>query len=349
MKAIDLRSDTITLPTEEMISSIKISRLGDDVYGEDSLVNELEEKAAKIMGKEAGLLVTSGTQGNLLGILSQTNKGDEIILEQEAHIYYYEVAGLAAIAGVMARTIAGTDGVFDLNDVEQSIRSKDIHQPVSKLISIEQTHNRAGGVVIPLANMQAIGKIASEHNMAFHVDGARIFNAATYLNVNVAKLAEPATTVQFCLSKGLSAPIGSLLVGPSETIEKARKFRKMVGGGMRQAGIIAGPGLVALETMPKRLQDDHDNAKVLAKGFSSISGVQWKVKEPQTNIIKITTKNGLASKIINQLKEIKIKAGTMDNHTVRFVTNRMVTKEDVNEVLTRIENSSSLLELLRTG
>lgn len=349
MKSIDLRSDTITLPNEEMIASIQISKLGDDVYGEDPLVNELEAKAAKLMGKEAGLLVTSGTQGNLLGILSQTTRGDEIILEKEAHIYYYEVAGLAALGGVMPRTLTGNDGALDPADVLQNIRGKDIHQPVTRLLALEQTHNRAGGTVIPYNNMQALGKLTKEHNMAFHIDGARVFNAATYLKMDVAKLVEPATTVQFCLSKGLSAPIGSLLVGSAETIARARKFRKMVGGGMRQAGIIAGPGLVALETMPQRLQEDHDNAKTLAKGLSALEGVVWQVKEPQTNIIKITTPVGQATKIVSQLKELGIKAGTMDDHTVRFVTNRMVTKDDVLEVLQRIENAASLMKLLRTS
>lgn len=348
MKPIDLRSDTITLPTEEMIKAIQIDKLGDDVHQEDSLVNELEAKAAKIMGKEAGLLVTSGTQGNLLGILSQTNPGDEIILEKEAHIYYYEVGGLARIAGVMARTLAGKDGIFNLTDVEQAIRDKDIHQPVTKLISVEQTHNRAGGIVIPLDNIQAIGNIVKSHNMAFHVDGARIFNAATNLKVDVAKLAEPATTVQFCLSKGLSAPIGSLLVGSTETIEIARRYRKMLGGGMRQAGIIAGPGLVALETMTKRLQDDHDNAKELAKGLEIIEGANWIVKEAQTNIIKITTKNGLADMIVAELEKLQIKTSSMDDHTVRLVTNRMVSKEDIQDVLNRISNSSNVLKLIRT-
>lgn len=263
MKAIDLRSDTITLPDEEMIEKIQINKLGDDVYREDPLVNELEAKAAKIMGKEEGLLVTSGTQGNLLGILSQTSRGDEIILEREAHIYYYEVAGLAAIAGVMPKTLAGTDGMLDPAEILNSIRTQDIHQPITRLLAVEQTHNRAGGTVIPLENMQEIGKVTQEHNMAFHIDGARIFNAATYLNIDVSKLAAPATTVQFCLSKGLSAPIGSILVGSHETIEKARKYRKMLGGGMRQAGIIAGPGIVALEKMTKRLHEDHSNAKEL--------------------------------------------------------------------------------------
>ena len=348
MKPIDLRSDTITLPTDEMIKSIQIEKLGDDVHQEDSLVNELEAKAAKIMGKEAGLLVTSGTQGNLLGILSQTSPGDEIILEKEAHIYYYEVGGLARIAGVMARTLSGENGIFNLPDVEQAIRVKDIHQPVTKLISVEQTHNRAGGVVIPFDNIQSIGNIAKEHSMAFHVDGARIFNASTFLKTDVAKIVAPASTVQFCLSKGLSGPIGSLLVGSTETIERARKFRKMLGGGMRQAGIIAGPGLVALEKMPKRLQEDHDNAKILAKGLSSFSGLNWKIKDPQTNIIKVTTNSGMADKIVSELELLGIKTGSMDDHTVRFVTNRMVTKEDIIDVLARIENSSSLLQVLRT-
>ena len=346
MKTIDLRSDTITLPDEEMIESIKISKLGDDVYGEDSLVNQLEEKAAKMMGKEAGLLLTSGTQGNLVGILSQTNHGDEIILEKDAHIFYYEVAGISAFGGLMPRTIAGKNGIMSPEDIKNNIRVKDIHQPVTSLVSVEQTHNRGGGIVIPTNVIDEIGLLAKENNMAFHMDGARVFNAATYLKTDVSRIVKNTSTVQFCLSKGLSAPIGSLLVGPASTIEKARKFRKMLGGGMRQAGVIAGPGIIALEKMTKRLQVDHDNATLLSKGLKNIPNASWTIVEPQTNIVKVTLADENAREIYDILKQIHIKISVMDSHTIRFTTHRMINSSDIEEFLTRIENYKPLIALI---
>lgn len=350
MKIIDIRSDTVTLPNHEMLNTISIDKLGDDVYGEDSLVNELEEKSAKLFKKESALLTTSGTQGNLLGVLSQTNRGDEILLEKEAHIFYYEAAGISVIGGVMPRLISGNKGIINPEEIINEIRVKnDIHQPLSKLISVEQTHNRGGGIVYPINVIDDIGKIAKEQDMAFHMDGARVFNAATYLKTDVSRITEKCSTIQFCLSKGLSAPIGSLLVGSKEIIDKARKYRKMLGGGMRQAGIIAGPGLYALENMTKRLQDDHNNASNLAKFLSSIEGATWDVMDPQTNIIKITTPNGKAKALVDELKKINIKGGSMDAQTVRFVTHCNFSIEDLEELKTRIENSTDLIKLIRTA
>lgn len=330
--------------------SRNFDKLGDDVYREDSLVNELEEKSAKLFNKEAALLTTSGTQGNLLAVLSQTNRGDEILLEKDAHIFYYEAAGISFIGGVMPKLITGENGIINPNDIPDMIRPRsDIHQPWTTLISVEQTHNRGGGVVYPLEVIDEIGKIATENNMAYHMDGARVFNASIYLKQPVSKITDKCTTVQFCLSKGLSAPIGSMLVGSQETIDKARKFRKILGGGMRQAGIIAGPGIYALENMTKRLQEDHDNAATLAKYLKNIPNANWKVIDPQTNIIKIKCPNKSAKAIYNELNNIKIKAVTMDDYTVRVVTHSNISSDDIEEIKTRIDNHKPILALIKSA
>ncbi|MHA2365321.1 MAG: low-specificity L-threonine aldolase [Candidatus Hodarchaeales archaeon] len=337
MEILDFRSDTITLPTKEMKEAMLNCSLGDDVYGEDPTVNELEEKASKIFNKEAALLVSSGTQGNLLGVLSQTDgRGSEIIVESEAHIYYYEVGGISVLGNVLVKPIKGSNGALTPDQVQNAIRPLDIHQPVTKLISLEQTHNRAGGQVIPQKILNSVGKLAKDNKMGFHVDGARIFNAATYLKTSVASLCESATTVTFCLSKGLAAPIGSVLVGSQDIIDRARTLRKMVGGGMRQAGIIAAPGLIALEKMTKRLHQDHHNAQILVKGLEDVKN--WQIKQPQTNIVKIRVP-GNAKKIKKDLKEkVNILVGTMDSNTIRFVTHYHITEDEVQEALKRIHS-----------
>lgn len=345
MRVIDLRSDTVTLPTEGMIESVSQVQLGDDVYHEDPTVNKLEERAAQIFNMEAALLVTSGTQGNLLGLLAQTNgRGEEVIVERESHIYYYEVGGLAALGGVMLAPVPGQEGRLDPEDIRKTIRSSDIHEPQTRAIAVEQTHNRAGGTIQPLDNTQAIVELAREYGVGLHMDGARVFNAAVALGLGVDKLVDGFTTVQICLSKGLSAPVGSLLVGDQETIDKARKLRKMVGGGMRQAGIIAGPGIIALEEMPKRLDEDHRNASALAKGLVGIA--PWTVKEPQTNIVKVTVPRPNANDIAKHIAGVGVRVSTMDTYTLRFVTHRMVSAADVTEVLGRLAGHTKKLTTL---
>lgn len=336
LKKLDFRSDTITLPTKEMLDSILTAELGDDVAREDPTVNELEETSAEIFGKEAGLLVTSGTQGNLIGVLSQTTaRGSEIILEKESHTAYYEVGGISALGGVMVRLVAGINGYLTPNMVQENIRDKtDIHFPRTTLVCLENTHNRAGGVYFTPDQMNAVGKVAEEAGIGFHVDGARIFNAAIASDSSVRDLTSKATSVTFCLSKGLSCPIGSVLVGNEELIERARKLRKMLGGGLRQAGIIAAPGLVALKTMINRLKDDHENASKLAKGLINISGLT--VNTPQTNMVLVTTK-APADIFVKKLADNNILVHSIGPHTVRFVTHRHIDETDIEAALQRIE------------
>ena len=342
---IDLRSDTITYPTEEMMQAVveafRRGEFGDDVYGEDRVVNKLEERAAEIMGREAALFVTSGTQGNLVSLLSQTHPGDEIILEADSHIYWYEVGGFARIGGLSVRRIAGVNGYIPPEMLEKEVRGVDIHFPKTTLVAVENTHNRAGGKVITKNQMKALYEKAKELGLVVHTDGARIFNAAIAQGVPARELAQYSDSVMFCLSKGLSAPIGSMVVGSSEFIKKARKFRKMLGGGMRQVGIIAAAGLWALEHMVDRLQEDHDNAKLLAQGLSKIEGIH--IVEPETNIIVFDFKTlGLTSaEFINAMKERGVLFTSFGTYKIRAVTHRQISKDDV---MTTIEKVRAFIE-----
>jgi len=273
-KNLDFRSDTVTLPTPEMREAAANAPLGDDVYGEDPTVNKLERLAAEMLGKEAGLFVTSGTQGNAVSLLAHTRRGDEVILEARSHIYMNEVGGLAVIGGLMARTVQGELGWMRPEDLEAALRPPNIHYPRTSLVCVENTHNSAGGFPLTLEQMEADWEVAKRHGLGVHLDGARIFNAAVALGVDAKELARYADSVQICLSKGLAAPVGSIVVGTEEFIEGARKYRKMLGGGMRQAGIIAAPGIIALTRMVDRLAEDHENAKLLADGLSQIRGIR---------------------------------------------------------------------------
>jgi threonine aldolase len=284
-KNLDFRSDTVTFPTPEMRTAIAEAKLGDDVYGEDPTVNELEHLAANMLGKEAGLFVTSGTQGNAVSVLAQTNRGDEILLEANSHIYLNEVGGLAVIGSLMPKPIPGNLGWIKPEAVIGALRPKNIHYPESTLLCIENTHNTAGGIPLTTDQLKADWDVAQEHGLGVHLDGARIFNAAVALNINVKELSQYADTVQFCLSKGLAAPVGSVVVGTQDLITKARKYRKMLGGAMRQAGIIAAPGIIALTQMVNRLAEDHANARLLADGLQKL-GI--KILNPvKTNMVYI--------------------------------------------------------------
>ena len=276
VKNLDFRSDTVTLPTPEMLQAAANAPLGDDVYGEDPSVNELERLGADMLGKEAGLFVTSGTMGNAVAILAHTNRGDEIILEERSHIYLNEVGGLAVMGSLMARTIKGDMGWLRPEDIKAAVRNDNIHLPPTSLLCIENTHNTAGGIPITVDQMKADWDVAKEHDLGVHLDGARVFNAAIALGVDVKEITQYADTVQICLSKGLAAPVGSLVLGPEALLKKARKYRKMLGGGMRQAGIIAAPGIIALTKMVDRLADDHENARILAEGLRKINGIEIK-------------------------------------------------------------------------
>jgi len=284
-KNLDFRSDTVTWPTPEMREASAKAKLGDDVYGEDPTVNELERLAAEMLGKEAGLFVTSGTMGNAVSVLSHTQRGDEIILEVKSHIYVNEVGGLAVMGQLMARTVPGELGWMKPEDVEKAIRTENIHYPRTSLVCVENTHNSAGGIALTPQQLKADWEVAKRHSLGVHMDGARIFNAAVALKVPAKELTKYADTVQICLSKGLSAPVGSMVVGSEELVKRARKYRKMLGGGMRQAGIIAAPGIIALTKMVDRLKDDHDNAKLLADGLKKMG---FKILNPvQTNMVYV--------------------------------------------------------------
>ncbi|MHA1472693.1 MAG: threonine aldolase family protein [Promethearchaeota archaeon] len=341
MKIIDLRSDTVTKPSPEMweyVKSMDNSQLGDDVEGEDPTVNELEEKAAKLVGKKAALLVTSGTQGNLVSVLSQTKPGDEILLEELSHIYGHEVGNAARIGGLMIRTYSSNKGVPSFEYLQSLIRDKeDIHNPPSSLLCTENTHNYHGGAIISIDALRRMKEFARENELKFHLDGARIFNAAVGLNVPVTEFTKQADSVMFCLSKGLSCPVGSIVAGSKETITKARKFRKMLGGGMRQAGIIAAFGLIALE--PKwinRLDEDHQNAKILADGLKNYK-LPIKVHPPDTNILIVEFLEKVRiRKIINQLNNAGILAFNISKQKIRFVTHYGISSDDINYSIEQI-------------
>lgn len=338
-KLIDLRSDTVTQPTEEMRRAMAAAEVGDDVMGEDPTVARLEALAAERFGKEAGLFVASGTMGNQVAILTHTQRGDEIIVEAEAHVYFYEVGGVGALAGVQTRTIRGKHGVLPPESVREAIRLNDIHFPRTSLICLENTHNRAGGTVTGLTEMEAIGAVAKQYNLAVHLDGARIFNAAAALGVGVRELTKDADTVMFSLSKGLGAPVGSVLVGPADWLRRARKWRKMLGGGMRQAGILAAAGIVAMERMVDRLSEDHANARRLAEGLVNIPGLSVKLENVQTNIVVAALEDPAPAPtaFLACLEDFGVKASFFGGRLVRFVTHKDVSREDIPVVLAAVD------------
>jgi len=339
MHDVDLRSDTVTLPTEEMLEAIRTAKLGDDVYGEDPTVNRLEELAAEKMGKEAALLTTSGTQANLVSLLSQTKRGDEIVLEADAHLYYYEVGAFSALGGLVPRLVPGHMGVMTPQDIERVIRAPNIHFPPTSMICIENTHNRAGGTVWSPSQIKELCDFAKTRGLSVHMDGARIFNAAIAQNVEVRELTRHVDSLMFSLSKGLSAPVGSLVVGSSRLIDHARRYRKMLGGGMRQAGIIAAPGIIALEKMIDRLRDDHEKAKLLAKGLSKIDGITLNLDRVQTNIVlyDINALRISANEWVTRMTQLGVKAGAQDAGRIRMVTHRGIEKEDIEYTLEAAE------------
>lgn len=329
MKIIDMRSDTVTLPTEEMRRAMCEAEVGDDVYEDDPTMKELEQLGARLLGKEAALFVPSGTFGNQLALLTHCLRGDEVILEENCHIIEHEVGASAVIAGVQLRTIKGNNGAMNPEDVRKAIREDDIHFPKTGLICIENAHSC--GSVLPLDNMKEIYKIAEEHNIPVHIDGARIFNAAVALGVDVNQLAKYGDTINFCLSKGLAAPVGSLLVGNKEFIARARKNRKLMGGGMRQAGILAAAGIVSLNKMVDRLKEDHENAKLFADEISKIDKVKVKRDRLDINMVFFEIDGGIVKSIelVEALKQKGIKVNGIDKNEYRFVTNKDVTREDV--------------------
>lgn len=339
-RVVDLRSDTLTMPTPEMRRAMAEAELGDDVFGEDPTVNRLQELAAERMGKEAGLLVTSGTQGNLLGVLAHTQRGDEIIVGDQCHIFHYEVAGAAVVGSLQLRALPDVDGSLEPAAVTGAIRPRDVHAPRTALVCLENTHNRAGGVPIDAARTRAVADVAHAHGVPVHLDGARIFNAAVALGVDVKDLVGPADSVTFCLSKGLAAPVGSVLCGPREYIETARKYRKMLGGGMREAGIIAAAGVVALGSMVDRLAEDHANARVLAEGLAEIPGIDIDPEQVQTNLVFFGVSAPLgAAALVARLREGGVYAGLSGPNRVRMVTHFGVERADVERAVRLVRES----------
>lgn len=343
MKYIDLRSDTVTLPTQKMREAMAAAELGDDVFQEDPTVNRLQEVAAKRLGKEAGLLVASGTQGNLVSLMAQTKPGEEVIVELLSHIYNNESAGLTRIAGLVPRLIQGKYGVFTGTQVAEVLRPRDVHFPRTSLVCLENTHNAAGGTVVTPSQMEDVGRTAREHGIRLHLDGARIFNAAVALDIHPASLAGQADSVTFCLSKGLACPVGSVVVGSEDFIEEARRARKVLGGGMRQAGVIAAAGLVALEKMVDRLEEDHANARLIAEGVASIEGLGIDMKSVQTNIVIFDVAPlGLTSqKMIGLLKEEGLLAITKGRTLVRCVTHYGIEREHAEEAVRILEDAAA--------
>ena len=336
---IDFRSDTVTLPTQEMLEAIGHARLGDDVYCEDPTVNELQETAAEKMGKEAALLVTSGTQANLVSLMTNCNKGQLVFLESESHIYWYEVGGISTIANVMPWPVKNPEGAISPEQLEAAVRPKNIHFPEPALVCVEDTHNRYGGVITTPKQLAALSEVAKAHSLAVYMDGARIFNAAVGLNVDVKEFTRHVDNLMFCLSKGLSCPVGSLLVGTREFIEKARKNRKILGGGMRQAGIIAAPGIVALEKMIDRLKEDHENAKLIAEKVAKIQGVKLDLARVQTNMVTFDIENTEVADdlFLSKLKENGVLALAQSKHRIRLVTHYGITKKDAQKTAATIE------------
>lgn len=334
---IDLRSDTVTQPTEEMRRAMAAAPVGDDVYGEDPTVRELEELGAHMVGKEAALFVPSGTMGNQVSILTHTRRGDEVIVDSNSHIFMYEVGAAAVLSGVQLRTVCGEQGYLSPSQIQLAIRDSDIHAPVSRLLCLENTHNRAGGTAVSPSAMSEMASVAHRHNMAVHLDGARIFNAAAALNVAATDIAKDCDSVMFCLSKGLAAPVGSLLAGSRDFVARARKNRKMLGGGMRQAGILAAAGIVALTKMVGRLVEDHENAKTLAKGLLEIPGLHLDLATVQTNIV-VFDASGLGigpDRFVASLAESGVLAVPFGTR-VRMVTHKDVSRDDVQRALSAV-------------
>lgn len=323
-----------------MMDAIAKAELGDDVTGNDPTVNTLQDKAARLFGKESSLLVTSGTQGNLVAVMAHCQPGDEIIMESEAHMYYYEAGNISAVAGVIPRLIKGDHGTFTGQQVREAARGDDLHFPHSRLLEIENTHNRAGGTCWTPTQVADAAKAAHDLGMKVHIDGARIFNACIALDVDVKAYARHVDSIQFCLSKGLSCPVGSMVVGDAAFIDTCRKKRKMVGGGMRQAGIIAAPGIVALDAMISRLKEDHSNAKRLASALQAIDGIKLDMSTVQTNIVVIDV-SGTGMTDLEFMAEAKRNGLLLSDfgpNLVRLVTHRGIIAEDVDAAVSIIED-----------
>lgn len=336
MSFIDLRSDTVTHPTPAMRQAMANAEVGDDVYGEDPTVNRLEELSAEMLGKEAALFVSSGTMGNFIALLTHCGRGDEIIVGDQSHIFTSEQGGASVLGGMaMFPLQTRTDGTLAIDDMRHAIRADDVHYARTRLICIENTHMRMNGAPLPVEYLKHVRDLADVHHLKIHTDGARIFNAAVALNVNVQALSQFSDTVQFCLSKGLSAPVGSMLVGTHEFIQAARRARKLVGGGTRQAGILAAAGIVALETMVERLAEDHANAKYLAEALADLPEIDLDPAHVKTNMVifGLVLKTMTAGQIVESAKQDGVLLQARGEHSVRAATHYGVTRADIDTAI----------------
>ncbi len=337
MNIIDLRSDTVTQPTPAMRDAMAAAAVGDDVYCEDPSINRLQEIAAAMLGKEAGLFVPSGTMGNLASILAHCQRGDEIILGNQAHIFLFEAGGLAALGGVNPHTIPNqSDGTLDLDQIQAAIRIDNPHMPITRLVTVENTQNRCGGSALSVEYTRKVGELAAENDLILHLDGARIFNAAAALDVDVIDLVAPADSVTFCLSKGLCAPVGSVICGSAEFIAQAHRIRKQLGGGMRQAGVLAAAGIIALEEIVPRLRDDHLHATALAKGLAPLAGISLDTTQPASNMVYVTLEAAVplsATEVAQRLAKLGVKPGIAGERQFRLVTHYWIDEAAVSQTI----------------
>jgi len=328
MELVDLRSDTVTKPTPEMREAMAEAEVGDDVYRDDPTVNRLESLAAEMLGKEAALFVPSGTMGNLLALLVHCQRGDEVIVGEKSHIYLNEAGGMSALGGIQPCPIPNqNNGTLALNDILASIRTDDVHHPITRLLCLENTQNICGGIPLTLEYTRQVGELARNNNLSLHIDGARIFNAAVAQNVSVKELVQPADSVMFCLSKGLASPLGSMLVGTQKFITRARHLRKMLGGGMRQVGIVAAAGIISLEKMTKRLGEDHARAKKLADGLRQVKGLVVDAGSPSTNMVYLNLSDNIkidSGQIVERMKKFGVILDAENARRFRLVTHYWV-------------------------
>lgn len=339
-RMIDLRSDTVTKPTAAMRAAMAQAEVGDDVFGDDPTVKELEAETASLLGKEAAVFTPSGTMANQLAVRCHTEPGDEALVEANAHIYYYEAGGPAALSGVMCRCIEGRRGIFSGADLEAALRPSDQHFPRPRLVCLENTHNRGGGKVWPLEAIQDVAAAARKHNLQLHLDGARLWNAAVATGIPERDYAAYFDTVNVCFSKGLGAPVGSALAGSKSMIARARRFRKMLGGGMRQAGIIAAGALFALRQHRTRLAEDHANAKLLAAGLAKVQGLAVDPAEVETNMVRFRVQTLPADQLVERLRARGVLVMAVGPDTIRAVTNLMVSAKDIQAA---VEIASALM------
>lgn len=332
---IDLRSDTVTKPTPAMRKAMAEAEVGDDVYGEDPTVNALQEKVANLLGKEAAIFVASGTMANQLAIKAHTHPGDELIMEATSHPYNFEGGAIAAISGVQVYCLQGVRGILDSSQIEAAIRPADHHYAVTRLVCMENTHNRGGGSIYPLKNMQEIFRLAKAKGLSVHLDGARLWNAAVATGVKPKEYAQWADSVSVCISKGLGCPVGSLVAGSREFVDRIHRFRKMVGGGMRQAGILAAAGIYALDHHVDRLQEDHESARRLALGLKEIKGTTVNPDHVETNIIIFgVAGTGMTSPAVRDaMKNEGVLMNALGNDHIRLVTHLDVTRKDIDKAL----------------